>query len=494
MSLSAQSVQPLRQPAATPAARQLYFDLANDQPGADDIVGASAFLQQQLTVARTLDSDLPRDMHDLATWMTERTDAVGRQYQQYLAGRKNGGPRAFFTSKAHALYFLKMAAPTKLVDGAWLYGTLQRWHDADFQTLIRIYLEELGDGLPEKNHVVLYKKLLATHGCDQWQGLADDHFLQGAIQLALAHAADDFVPELIGFNLGYEQLPLHLLITAYELNELGIDPYYFTLHITVDNATTGHAKNAMQGVLQLAPRVGDTAAFYQRVADGYRLNELGLGTRALIASFDVEQELFDILADKSTVGKNMHSDYCRVAGRTVNDWLSDPAQVPAFMAALEQAGWIKRGVDPEQSRFWRLIHGERADMFGVFSSYEQQVLRDWIAAAPVSADATAQRQLRAPTFRAQQRIAQSGTALRDEARPSSVLRPVLRDHGVAGANDSEGFGADLRLLEERLAALDSKEAVMRTLCLLMSPGTHHTSAGLMATRIFSRLLGGAATI
>src|SRR5690606_9289206 len=107
-------------------------------------------------------------------------------------------------------------------------GLLHRWDDARFAPLIRIYLEELGEGLPDKNHVLLYRKLLASHGCEQQDNLSDDHFTQGAIQLSLAHHAADFLPEVIGFNLGYEQLPLHLLITAYELNELGIDPYYFT--------------------------------------------------------------------------------------------------------------------------------------------------------------------------------------------------------------------------------------------------------------------------
>jgi hypothetical protein len=40
--------------------------------------------------------------------------------------------------------------------------------------------------------------------------------VQGAIQLGLAHHGEQFEAEVFGFNLGYEQLPLHLLITAYE--------------------------------------------------------------------------------------------------------------------------------------------------------------------------------------------------------------------------------------------------------------------------------------
>jgi hypothetical protein len=166
-------------------------------------------------------------------------------------------------------------------------------------------------------------------------------------------------------------LPLHLLITSYELNEFGIDPYYFTLHVTVDNAASGHAQKAVQALKNLMPRVGDREAFYRRVLDGYRLNDIGASTTSSIAEFDLQAELVNILAAKSGVGKNMHSDYCRVAGRSVNDWLGQPAQIPDFLAALEKAGWIKRGEEPENSRFWRLVHGEKAEMFGVFSAYEQ---------------------------------------------------------------------------------------------------------------------------
>src|SRR5690606_1606471 len=120
------------------------------------------------------------------------------------------------------------------------------------------------------------------------------HFVQGAIQLALAEHAERFLPEIIGFNLGYEQLPLHLPITAYELTELGIDPYYFTLHVTVDNADSGHAKKAVQSLLDAWPQVADGAEFYRRVRAGYRLNELGASTVSVIGDFDLQREVLRI--------------------------------------------------------------------------------------------------------------------------------------------------------------------------------------------------------
>ena len=471
--------------SATTTARDLYFALGAGAP--DDGLRARArrFLDEQLVAGAACECSLPADPNDLLAWMRSSTDEVGESYAAYLSGRRGGEPRRYFPSKAHALGILQAVAPTKLVDGAWLFGTLERWDDAAFRPLITTYLEELGAGLPGKNHVALYQRLLTRLGCDNWRTLPDRNFVQGAIQLALAWNAEHFLPELIGFNLGYEQLPLHLLITSYELNELGIDPYYFVLHVTVDNASTGHALKAIEALQALMPRVGDRAEFYRRVQNGFRMNDLGAGTNELIASFDLERELTRILVQKSEVGKQMHSDYCRIAGRTVNQWLSVPSQVPAFLGEMVKAKWIERGAPAEQSRFWRLIHGDNAEMFGVFSGYEQEVLRCWIEQPGQRHNAT-----RPLTHRAALR--RQETAFAAPAQPHGAApRPLLRGHAGRAA-PAAGFGADLRLLEQQLADMGTKQQAMQYLVALMSPANHHTPAGLMATRVFQRLLDQAA--
>ena len=472
--------------SAAPVPSAIYRALSPGAPVGNDRATARAFLEQQLREARLLSCDLPDNTSAMEAWITERSEAIGEEYNAYLKQRRDGAPRRYFTTKAHALFFLKHVAPTKLVDGAWLYGVLERWDDPDFRPLIQTYLEELGDGVPDKNHVVLYKKLLASHGCDQWQDVEETHFVQGAIQLALAYDAEHFLPEIIGYNLGYEQLPLHLLITAYELNELGIDPYYFTLHITVDNGGTGHAFKAVQALQQLLPRCGDSAAFLRRVQDGYRLNDLGASTNSVISEFDLEAELVHIMATKSVVGKNMHSDYCRVGGRGINDWLSDPQQIPAMLAELEKAGWIQRGQPADNSRFWRLIQSERAEMFGVFSAYEQQILSDWIATVPGGPAAPA---ARTPSFRARQRALDT-LGLHHSPR-SGALRGIIRHHAAnaadSGANDADAVG-ELRQLELQVAAMGNKQAAMRLLQSLMTPARHHSAVGLMATRLFRQLI------
>ena len=452
----------------------LYRRLADGEPGASTRAEAAGFLRMQLDEASTRPHELPESPQDLAAWMNANAQAVAAKYSLYLEQRKAGRPRRFFGSRAHALYFLRSVAPTKLVDGAWLYGLLPHWRNVRFSDLVRTYVEELGEGAADKNHVVLYRKLLSRYGLDPLDDLPDALHLQGTVQLALGWNAGEFLPEVIGFNLGYEQLPLHLLITAYELNELGLDPYYFTLHVTVDNADTGHAQRACQAVLQTLPRIGDASAFWQRVRDGARLSGAGLGTTEVIDGFDIEAEVVRILSNKSGAGLGAHSDYCSVAGRKVNDWLSQPQQIPGFLRALQDAGWIRLGEPVEQSRFWGLLQGERAEMFGVFSSYELQVIHDWIR-GDASADGQAFAEREAPsgrprraTFRAQARLA----AARGLAAP------------IAGAgDDSDLLDPDLQALSEQLPLLGDEQQ-MALLVHAMSPAQHWTPAGLQATRLF----------
>jgi hypothetical protein len=200
----------------------------------------------------------------------------------------------------------------------------------------------------------------------------------------------------------------------------------------------------------------------------------------VIGEFDLQAELVSIMAAKSVAGKNMHSDYCRVAGRSVNDWLLDPAQIPDFLAALEQAGWIKRGEEVENSRFWRLVEGERAEMFGVFNAYELQVLRDWITSSADGQPAASQRVL---TARARQRTLDTLSQNADRSKAFPV-RGLIRRHPNLNDGDS---GNELRLLEQQVAGASGKGEAMAILGRLLSPEIHHTAVGLMATRMYTQL-------
>lgn len=364
--------------AASPAMRTESFESRYFALLRGEEQGSASWLAGQLRRTDTLGDDLPASAGQLAAWIEQRSASVAQRYADYLQERRAGAPRRMFSTRAHALYFLQQVTPTKAVDGAWLFGVLRHWDDPRYHGLIRIYLEELGDGDPACNHVVIYRRLLTEQGCHEPVPLADERYLQGALQLALGFNSEAFFPEVLGYNLGYEQLPLHLLISSHELEELGIDPHYFRLHVTIDNASTGHANKALEAVRQFWPEQGGED-FYKRLARGYRLNDLGAGSADVAAGFDLESELLAALERKRTFAQHLHSDRCRFDGRTVNDWLSAAGSVPAFLEVLQRQRWILRDRDPAESRFWQLVEGPRAAMFGVFSPYEKQLLHDWIA-------------------------------------------------------------------------------------------------------------------
>ncbi|MGJ7456496.1 iron-containing redox enzyme family protein [Halomonas sp. MA07-2] len=439
-----------------------------------------SFLLSQLNAASSIDTDFPSEIRSLPRVLRNSHKQVAQDYRRYLDGRQAGSPRRYFSCRSHAMYFLRTVAPTKLVDGAWLYGLLQHCQDPRLAPLIQTYLEELGCGNVEQNHVLLYKKLLARYGCDNWQDAPDEHFTQGAVQLALAHHTHEFLPEVIGFNLGYEQLPLHLLITAYELNELDIDPYYFSLHVTIDNASIGHARKALQCVLDCMPIIGNTAEFHRRVGNGYRLNFVGMGTQQAIASFDIEQELQRILADKALIGSKLHSDYCLVGGRSVSDWLSSPGEIGNLLTTLQSAGWIRRGESPEKSRFWRLLTDEQAPMFGVFDGYEQQLLRDWILADTGNTPTT-------PAINRFRRRPTAGPGENSAAVLSSgsTIEQIIARH--ADEMPRLGSCADVDALFHQLAGVATKAEAFAVLEGMLSPANHPTPAGLAATRLYADL-------
>jgi hypothetical protein len=483
--------------------RQLYLALSEPLPAEHPAIGSAAeWLAGQLHGdADTSGSLLPAG--DFAAWQKARQDDIDEQYKQYVAERRAGAPRRMFGGRAHALHYLTAMAPARLTDGAWLFGILARWDEPTLQPLIVTYLEELGNGVPDKNHVVIFQQLIDAHGCAKWRQLGEAHFHAGLTQLALAHHAERFLPELVGYNLGAEHASLDTLVAAYEMNELGIDPYYFTLHATIDNGITGHARLALQALEQLTPH-DDPAGFLRRVEAGYRLHQRALSSAELLAGFDLERELIAALAGKHIPARQPDGAVnpawaVEIAGRPLGEWLADPAQVPALLAALESDGWVVRGGDPAASRLWELIGSaenedkEEADDAGaaplaeLFSAYELALLADWIATDP-----------RAPLPGAHpgtvQPIRRRGAAPAAAARQpaprrieDSAERGIIRHRFPDDEHGWEAIANELTLLEARVVASGSKAEAIAMLTSLMAPSNHHTSTGLMATRMFSKL-------
>ncbi|MFL6707396.1 MAG: iron-containing redox enzyme family protein [Massilia sp.] len=477
-------------PASNAPLRKLYLALSEAAPDAAALAAAADWLAVRLQESAAAASSLPAPGHGAAftTFLAARQDEIDEQYKQYVAERRAGAPRRMFSGRAHALYYLKAIAPTRLTDGAWLYGALARWDEPAMRPLIATYLEELGNGVPDKNHVVIFQQLIDAHGSNGWQRLAEHHFDGGLTQLTLAHHAERFFPELIGYNLGAERADLDAQIAAYELNELGIDPYYFTLHVSADNSITGHASLALDALRSLTPNDETTAGFLRRVDAGYRLHHLAADNAALLSGFALRAELEAALAVKN-VALYHPANTVRIGARALPEWFGDSEAAPQLLELLESEGWLVRGEDAAASRLWALIESadpatpaEALPLASLFTEYELALLADWAATPSQGAGHAPVRLVTSPP----RRINPAPPAAPERVRESAE-RGIIRHRFPDDEHGWEALANELSLLEARIVASNSKEEAIALLAALMGPARHHASTGLMATRMFSQL-------
>ena len=398
-------------------------------------------------------------MNDLCEWHNQCIHNSTIEFSTYLYRRNKGGEREYFKTISHILEFLKKISPTKNVDGAWLYSMINYWNDEKFTDLIIIYLEELGLGNPKHNHVKIFNDLLEGLTVNELNiKLSDEYYHQGCIQLALSYCDIDYIPEILGFNLGYEQLPLHLLITNYEMKELGVDSQYFNLHITVDNLDNGHAKKAINSLIKIASEYEDENLFFEKLKRGYLLNFVGLNSTDIVKNLNSEQIIKDIFHNKSIIGKNMHSDKCILSGMTVNEWLSTPEYVDHFLNVLIEKRFIILGSDPKHSMFWKMITEHDGVMFGVFNNAEKQFIFDWI--------------------------------LGDNIKKNKIANLVYKFKSDEYYNYSYNYlnNDELREIQNQLSACDSLAIKIENIIPYLAPHLHHKNKGLWCTHMFTQLL------
>ena len=378
-------------------------------------------------------------------------------FQTYVKRRKQQQVREYFPTVSHAFEFLAKVAPVKLVDGAWLYSTIHNCNQPELKDLIYIYLEELGLGQPRANHVTMYQELLSHYELNSYAEQLDaSYYEQAAVQLALAYAPAKYLPLVIGFNLGYEQLPLHLLITNYELAELGIDPHYFNVHITIDNAHNGHAQKSLQAFIQHYHQAEDPQAYLQLIKQGYVLNDIGKSSSQIIKKLDLEQMALKVFQNKALIGQYIHNQKCQFSGKTINDWLSDPTQIAEFLQVMIEKGWIVKDAAVEHSRFWKMIDHPDGKMFGVFNATEKQIIKDWIQGASLATRLSAR------------------SAVPSQAKVEPAMNRLDQQR--------------LTQLKNRFMRCEGSEQKIDLLIPYTAPHMHHTEVGLWATRQLSQLL------
>ena len=420
---------------------------------------ARDFLIKEIEKLEIEEIDFPSDINSIKSWCVNDNKKNCQGFQAYLNRRQAGQDREYFQNVAQAFEFLIKVSPTKKVDGAWLYSSVHYWNDPVFHELIITYLEELGLGEPKANHVCIYDDLLHSLGLDSFDLLLDDEYYhQAVVQLALGYAPPEFIPEMVGFNLGYEQLPLNLLISNYELAELGIDSKYFNLHITIDNIDNGHAHKAIKVIEDIYNKYRDKELFFTKLKQGFALNNRGESSSNIIKNLSLEDFVHKILKRKALVGQLIHNETRQFGCKTINQWLSNPDDIAGLITHLTEQKWIKFNTDPEQSVFWRMINEENGKMFGVFNPVERQIIHDWIAGSDHSSN-----------FLAYSR------ELKNSQRIQDYLFSYISD-------------GELDALQQRVLQSSDLAIKICKLTPFLAPDSHHKSIGLWSTRKYVELL------
>lgn len=192
-------------------------------------------------------------------------------------------------SRDEVVFGQKYYALGNLVDGAWAYrssgtGRVERVADTG---LFAIYADEMGLGDLEKNHITLIYRVLKSLGIDQphireeafidQDEIPDIFYTFPLNQLSFGLFPNRFYSEILGYNLGVEMFGLGE-VRLHEIQKLkhwGFDPIYEAVHLSIDNLSAGHARQALTMIqMHLAEterRYGAAACAveWRRIWNGY---------------------------------------------------------------------------------------------------------------------------------------------------------------------------------------------------------------------------------
>ncbi|OBT63944.1 hypothetical protein VE03_05945 [Pseudogymnoascus sp. 23342-1-I1] len=410
--------------------KQLYYQLHNLEEFSEVLPQARRLLVSLLEETSAIGRTLP--LHDnilsvqsfsrqgLEEFQHRRDRGIGKEWEEYNLRRKEGTPRELVGDREEAIWWLKQLSPVKYVDGAWLGHIGKVTTPFDLSKTMKgawqILSEELGDGDLRKNHVHLYHKLLETTAPDLPTAEAFDfghprHQLNelsvwksGIAQLLISLFPHEFLPEILGFNLHFEAISMDTLKATRELKEVGIDPYYFLLHVSIDNTHSGHSAIAIEVVCEYMNHIlkseGEEAAqkAWGKLQAGYLLSSCLPGSvicpsqktpnnNPNIILVPTEAKVINIFRAKAQVAHGFHcSSRVKIGSRSVADWL-DPVALESkewqkgLLDALSSSKyWICKG-DSRKSRFIQELQWN-GRMFGSFTQDEYDVLTEWIDNLP----------------------------------------------------------------------------------------------------------------
>jgi len=198
-------------------------------------------------------------------------------------------PLTQLPSRDEVIFVQSTYALGALIDAAWIHrvGNLGRFQRPADGALFAIYADEVGYGDLRKNHITLIHRALQSMGMhlphireasfmDQVD-LPDELYGFSLHQLCMALFPDTYYQEILGYNLAIEMFGLGEL-RLHEIQKLrhyGFDDGYEQAHLTIDNISAGHSRQAADIIVAYLDDVrrtlGDAAVprEWRRVWRGY---------------------------------------------------------------------------------------------------------------------------------------------------------------------------------------------------------------------------------
>ncbi len=193
-------------------------------------------------------------------------------------------------SREAYIWGLEQIAPMILIDGCWLQNSLalQAINPEICDILFKIYCDEIGNGRLQQNHPHIFQQLLESLSIQvppvyskefvKHPGFINSAFDLPVYMLSLSSFSIEFLPELLGLNMAIELSGLgkSYMSLVDDWNYWGIDPSIANIHISIDNAASGHtflAKKAIKLYMdELINITADRASLdkhWRRIYTGY---------------------------------------------------------------------------------------------------------------------------------------------------------------------------------------------------------------------------------
>ena len=271
--------------------RELFHRLVNIENYANTLPFAAEYAQRLLADAEIMFVHGAGGRYTDATYFDYSPEALYARAEQIYFEKliKPYRPLDVIPEREDVVFRQTTYALGALVDGAWLHrlGNLGHEGRPSDRLLAEIYADEMGHGDLAKNHLTLIHTALASMAValphirdaafmDQGE-LPDDLYGFSLYQLCLALFPDSHYNEILGYNLAIEmfglgELRLHEI---QKLNHYKFDACYERAHLTIDNISAGHTKQAADiivGYLDEVQRAGGEDAVqreWRRIWRGY---------------------------------------------------------------------------------------------------------------------------------------------------------------------------------------------------------------------------------